>query len=234
MPIESRRQRSLARWADRAFGPHAAAFLLGAAAALAPVPAASQSPQRGPRIGYVYPAGGRRGTTFEVAVGGQFLDGVRAALFSGRGVEASVREHKKPPSPKEVAAWRERLKALAEKRAAAMRAPGTPGAPRWSGEEEKEFSELRAKVQSVQGRPPNPSISETVRLEVRIAAGAELGERELRLLAAGGLTNPVEFRVGALPEVREEEPERPANGSGAPAAGPGAPAARDPATPSAL
>lgn len=206
MSVASPRERSLGRETARAFGPRAAALLLAAVAALAPAPAASQNPQRGPRIGYVYPAGGRRGTTFEVAVGGQFLDGVRAALFSGRGVEASVREHTKPPSPKEVAAWRERLKALAEKRAAAMRAPATPGAPRWSGEEEKELSELRARVQSFQGRPPNPAISETARLEVRIAADADLGGRELRLLAAGGLTNPVEFRVGALPELREEAP----------------------------
>ena len=40
------------------------------------------------RIGYVYPAGGRQGATFQVAVGGQFLDGVTNAYVSGAGVRA--------------------------------------------------------------------------------------------------------------------------------------------------
>ena len=38
-----------------------------------------------PHIGYVYPAGGRQGTTFQVVVGGQFLDGVNDACVSGDG-----------------------------------------------------------------------------------------------------------------------------------------------------
>ena len=36
--------------------------------------------QQAPHIGYVYPAGGRQGTTFQVTVGGQFLDGVTACM----------------------------------------------------------------------------------------------------------------------------------------------------------
>jgi hypothetical protein len=35
--------------------------------------------QNSPRIGYVYPAGGRQGDTFQVKIGGRYLDGVSAA-----------------------------------------------------------------------------------------------------------------------------------------------------------
>ena len=44
------------------------------------------STQQGtPHAGYVYPAGGQQGTSFEVVVGGQFLNGVNAALITGNG-----------------------------------------------------------------------------------------------------------------------------------------------------
>ena len=63
----------------------------------------------GPHIGYVYPAGGRQGTTFQVTVGGQHLAGVSRALVSGVGVEASVVEYVKPTSRREAAELRLQL-----------------------------------------------------------------------------------------------------------------------------
>jgi len=53
-----------------------------------------------PRIGYVFPAGGRQGTTFLVKVGGQFLGSwkgdyqidVLQARFSGDGIQATLRK----------------------------------------------------------------------------------------------------------------------------------------------
>jgi len=52
----------------------------------------------------------------------------------------------------------------------------------------------------------NRQISEFVLLEVAIDPNAEPGDRELRLRTATGLTNPMVFQVGLLPEVRELEP----------------------------
>ncbi|MBM3840009.1 MAG: hypothetical protein FJ398_18995 [Verrucomicrobia bacterium] len=43
-----------------------------------------------PHIGYVYPAGGQQGASFQIKVGGQFLDGVTNAFVSGAGVQAAV------------------------------------------------------------------------------------------------------------------------------------------------
>lgn len=58
-------------------------------------------------------------------------------------------------------------------------------------------------------RQINAQIGQTVLIEVTIDAGAEPGDRELRLRTALGLTNPVVFQVGQLPEVVELEPNDP-------------------------
>jgi len=53
--------------------------------------------------------------------------------------------------------------------------------------------------------PPTPAIAETVTVRVTIAADAKPGPRELRLQTPAGLSNPLVFHVGQLPEFREEE-----------------------------
>ena len=65
----------------------------GAQALLRDKPPAPQDPH----IGYVFPAGGQRGTAIEVVVGGQFLDGTNDVLVSGgNGVRATVIKINKP------------------------------------------------------------------------------------------------------------------------------------------
>lgn len=52
---------------------------------------------------------------------------------------------------------------------------------------------------------PTPAIAETVTVEMTIAADAEPGPRELRLETPAGLSNPLVFHVGQLPEFMEQE-----------------------------
>ena len=49
-----------------------------------------------------------------------------------------------------------------------------------------------------------PAIAETVTVRVTVAATAEPGQRQLRLETPAGLTNPLVFTVGQLPEFREK------------------------------
>jgi hypothetical protein len=49
-------------------------------------------------------------------------------------------------------------------------------------------------------------VSERVEIAVTIAADAAPGDREVRVVTRGGLTNPLRFVVGSVPEVVEEEP----------------------------
>lgn len=146
-----------------------------------------------PRIGYVYPAGGKLGTSIEVTLGGQFLDGVANAYFSGAGVEASIIEHIKPLSVKQGLELKDKLAELQEKR---KKNKGP-----LSAEEEALIADIKKKLSTfLPKNQVNPALAETVRLKVTISANAEPGERDLRLRTPLGLTNPRIFCVGQLPE----------------------------------
>jgi hypothetical protein len=159
----------------------------GLALFLMVVPAV-QAQQFSPRIGYVYPAGGRQGTTFQVTVGGQYLVNTTNAYVSGAGVQAEVVEYNRPLTQKEFTDLREKLQELQqqkEKGAATL----------------KEIADIRAKIlKNPPNRQGNPAIAETVTLKVTMAADAEPGPREIRLAAPVGLSNPLLFDVGQLPE----------------------------------
>ena len=58
--------------------------------------ALSQQTVREPHIGYLYPAGGKKGTKVLVCVGGQFLRGAEDVYITGEGVRAKVIEHYRP------------------------------------------------------------------------------------------------------------------------------------------
>jgi hypothetical protein len=182
----------------------------------------AQQPQAGrePHAGFVYPAGGRQGTTLRVTLGGQFLDGVSAACVCGPGVKATLIEYVKPPTPKQIMELRDELKQLMDKRQAAGEgppaggggagaaaapatrpAPGPTTRPAWTAADRQRLMELRTKLAAALPRPANPAIAESVTLEITIAPDAAPGRRELRLRTALGLTNPLVFCVGQLPEI---------------------------------
>ena len=225
-------------------------LFLALAAMAAFAPAAIAQPQlfKGPpHIGYAYPAGGRQGSTFEVGIGGQNLGGAVAAIFSGDGIEATVIGYERPMTPKEFNDLREQAQQLAEKRAAALglpppgqnagaaakpdnpakktaTPPETPAGPKpaWTFEDQRMLLELRQKLLTGNpNRQANPAIAETVKLQVTMAPDAKPGERELRLYSGGGLSNPLVFCVGQLPEYSEAavtaERELPANPAASPA-----------------
>jgi len=56
----------------------------------------AQQQGRDPHVGYIFPAGGQRGQTFEVTVGGQSLGAVKDAVVSGSGVRITFVDVYKP------------------------------------------------------------------------------------------------------------------------------------------
>lgn len=157
---------------------------------LAPALGAQQNP---PHIGYVYPAGCRQGSTVEVLVGGQYLANAQGAYASGGGVDVSIADYSRPLAPREVAQLRERLEELQKKpRDAAVL---------------KEMMEIRGKIAGSLRRNANPALAETVTLRIAAAPEAEPGVRELRLATPIGLSNPVLFHIGRLPEFSEAPAE---------------------------
>ncbi|MBI3852843.1 MAG: PPC domain-containing protein [Verrucomicrobia bacterium] len=179
--------------------------IVGIIVALTSVAAAQQFT---PHIGYVYPAGGRQGTTFQVTLGGQFLDGVSNVFVSGTGVQTSVVDFTKPMPQGDFNRLRDKLRELQDKKQAAFKEnrKGVQGSARvstnvWSSADEKAIAEIRGKILK---NPPNrqgtPAIAENVIVRVILATNAEPGEREIRLGTLAGLSNPLKFCIGSLTE----------------------------------
>ena len=180
--------------------------IVAAVALLATLAQGAHAQQVGPHVGYVYPAGGQQGTTFQVTVGGQRLDGVAEAHWSGQGLKATVLEFSRPLTGAQLLLLRDQLKELQDKRAAAYRSGAATASqpatrPTWTAEDEKKIEEIRKKLMNAPRRQVNPAIAETVMLQVTIDPRAEPGPHELRLVTPVGLTNPIVFVVGQLPEV---------------------------------
>lgn len=143
-----------------------------------------------PYIGFVYPAGGQQGSTFRVTLGGQFIHGVTQVLISGEGVSARVLEYNKKISPQAqrlLVEQRDELKYIPDNR----RSPA----------EIEMLARLDQIIGSYVQQPACDSIANILIAEVKVAADAPPGEREIRLLATAGLTNPMVFFVGQLPEI---------------------------------
>jgi hypothetical protein len=204
------------------------ALLMGASNAWAQQPSASM------HIGYVYPAGGQRGTTFEVVVGGQFLAGLTNVYVTGGGVQAAITDLIRPISGGELNALRIKVDQLLARRAVVkndfkaleqfrsfknakdLKKDSAEGdkemeelkkkyaGATWTAEDEKMLADARRKIASGVRRPANPAISEIATIRLTIAADAEVGQRELRVATMNGLSNPLVFQIGQLPEFSIE------------------------------
>ncbi len=183
-------------------------------ALVGPAPWACAQPL-GPRIGYVCPAGGRQGTTFQISVGGQYLNNATNAYIAGGGVQAVFVDFARPMTQKEFNDTRDKLRELQQKRMAAARGrakrAGKAGAPSgtnvvWTAADEKMAAGLRQKMfLFAPRRNQNPAIAETATFRVTLATNAEPGEREIRLATSTGLSTPLRFWVGQLPEFTKRE-----------------------------
>jgi hypothetical protein len=184
--------------------------------------------EQGPQICYIYPAGGRQGTTVQVTVGGQNLSGVTEAYISGDGVQAAVLRHARPLSSQQLSAAMRKLSEVASlqmrRQTAAeegsMDQAGRLGLQMAEASEEFEicasqlglddpspsgFAEFRRMITNPK-RQPNAQIAETVTLRLTLAPHAEPGERELRLKTPSGVTNTLYLHVGQYREYLEKEP----------------------------
>ena len=184
---------------------------------LALAPAANA--QRAPRINYIYPAGGKTGTTFEVTFGGQYLDGPEGVVSSREGVTAQIIEHDKPPPQQRINDIREKLREMQSKLRELKRGDGfkpedaLPAIRRLLREAELTEADLRhlAEYDRKRNDPKqqqNAQIGETVRMKITIAEKAEPGFVFLRLHTSAGLSNPLRFAIGQHDEISEAEPPR--------------------------
>ena len=156
--------------------------------------ASSALAQARPYIGYVYPAGGQQGTTFRVTLGGQGLDNVNQAYVSGTGVSAKVIEYRRRLNPQEMQLLGEQLRRL--RQASRMTSDAaTTDANQFLVEK------LRRRMADFVQRPASAATSSLVTVEVTVASDATPGRRELTMVTPRGVSNPLVFLIGQLPEV---------------------------------
>jgi hypothetical protein len=154
------------------------------------VAAGASAQPNAPHLAYVYPAGAQKGATVQVKAGGQFLANVNAVSISGDGVQASVVEYARPMNGMQATQLRERAQELQKNVA-------DPAA-------RKEIAEIRRKLATF-NRNMNPVLAETETIRVNVSPGAAPGRRELRLISPQGMSNPMVFVVGDLPEYAEKQ-----------------------------
>ena len=163
--------------------------------------------QTRPYIGYVYPAGGQQGTTFEVKVGGQNLTDDSGVIVSGSGVTARLVQYCNPLGNRESALLSLQLRELKKPAAKAVSTKKTkeaaaPWTPRVMDPATVVMMARIEKLLREDVRTPACAAFRGVAfIEVTIAPDAPPGDRELRLVTRrGGASNPMVFHVGQMPE----------------------------------
>lgn len=159
-----------------------------------------------PYTGFVYPAGGRQGTTFAVKAGGQGLASVTGIEVTGEGVSAKVVKCYRRIGPQEVALLSQQLRALKSEskqkaERASLKSP-TPGGTKVDPKtNEMMIRRVEDRIEEYCNRPASNALADLVFLEVTIAPNAAPGRRELRLVTRSGISNPLAFHVGQFPET---------------------------------
>src|ERR1035437_5218142 len=191
--------------------------VLGALGWLAVAPATRA--QVRPYIGFVYPAGGQQGTTFQIKLGGQSLEDVNRVFVTGSGVSARLVEYDRPIGPQETTLLSEQLKELKRGKAevastmmssappmiaseSSMMTSGTTTQKLSAGTEGtneatlKLVAKIEKRIAEYVNRPASAALAGIAYVEVTIAPDAPPGERELRLGTLRGVSNPLGFHVG--------------------------------------
>ena len=150
--------------------------------------AAAQTAKKRIYIGYVYPAGGRQGTTFPARVGGQQIEDACGATVSGEGVHVNLGTVFRKFDTQSSRLISEQLKLIKK--------------------EKSDLDETTLKIKEqiellmseAVKRAASESLATVITLDITVDADAAPGPREIRIMTPGGISNPLPFYVGVLPE----------------------------------
>ena len=183
--------------------------------------------RREPHIGYAYPAGAQAGTSVQIVVGGQYLDGVTDVLMAPLLPEVSGTEAPqatfvrltKPLTNKQANDLAQKLREIQDKVRREMRQRRTGfnmvayrqllvkfAAEEGITEEMLKALEEYRKYRNDPKRQFNPQIAERATVQVSLSPNVQPGWYVLRLKTANGVSDPVRFHVTPWKEVLESEP----------------------------
>jgi hypothetical protein len=149
---------------------------------------ASAQAEKRAYIGYVYPAGGQQGTTFSARLGGQRIDGVCGAVVSGQGVHAKLIDSFRRLNPQEYRLVNEQLQLIKKDKTDLDETT------------QKIKKQIELRMAEYVRQPASESLATVVLLEITVDEDAAPGPREIRVMTPTGISNPLLFYVGRLPE----------------------------------
>ncbi len=179
-----------------------------------------------PHIGYIYPAGGQQGTTFEISIGGQYLINVEDLYITGDDINTELVKYTEPLKRTHNKLKKEMNKLSGKKKKKSKKKNNTktnqstgPNLDKkaakkmmmemLSEEDREKIKILKNKIRSLNlqlrnpMKQPNAQIDEMVTFKFTINKNAKPGEREIRVVSPLGTSNPMVFHVGSLPEEKE-------------------------------
>ena len=174
------------------------------------MPAWGQPGPKSPHIGYLYPAGGCRGTVFQVWVGGQGLRGCKDAYVTGEGVHATVVEFVPPLRPLDKEQRDElmrRMKIARDMRLAELKPGRESTRAESTGTEPPETTDTMEAAVSVQ-LPDHPmlrNIEDMSLKELQNLANeaANYRKRQMNMQIAESVVIEITVDAGAVPGDRE-------------------------------
>jgi hypothetical protein len=150
-----------------------------------------------PYVGFVYPAGGQQGTTVQIRLGGQRLTGVTGAVVTGSGVSAKLAQYYRKLSNQEITLLRQQVRELKKDAVKKGKDKGKVLDP----EKQELIDKIEKRIREWVNRPACSALAEIAMVDVTIAPDAKPGAREIRLVTLRGVSNPMVFHVGQVPEV---------------------------------
>ncbi|MDR2757163.1 MAG: PPC domain-containing protein [Planctomycetaceae bacterium] len=219
----------------------------------------AEAQQRNPQIGYVYPAGGQQGTTFEILIGGRQIARSSEILISGSGVHGRILHGyagmfiNNSDDSKVARQIYNDAKQLLETGNLSPKQEKQKDNRKEEKKEQKQISESQKNNNQVKDsvttteeqvlpspetiikrfpyfdrlttptpddlqlvfyeyfapridRKPKETLNQGVLVEITIDPDAQAGDRDLRLITGNGISPPVRFLVGTVPEISELEP----------------------------
>jgi hypothetical protein len=166
-----------------------------------------------PYAGFVYPAGGNPGAVLTLTLGGQHIKDFSGVHLAGMPVEARLTDYLRIYDRQEAGRVKRMMENLAARLAEEKDETVRLQMQRQIALAEQEMEMVKEMARMDKMNPAlaakkqfNPQISERLTLEVRLPKNLPPGDCELRVITTNGLSNPLVFQIGELPEVYEREP----------------------------
>ena len=180
-------------------------------ALLFPIFAFSQE-SASPNIAYVFPAGAQKGTKLSILIGGNKFQGIDRIVIDGGGINAKILAVDVPFTEGQKAQLRMKLEkefvlanpGMKEK----IESMGKEG-QRYLRTETMKIPENKRQIDEADASQylrelSSNALAETVEVELEISPDAKLGERVIYLVNQSGISNPMRFYVGDLPEFSKK------------------------------